>query len=134
MKIQVDLDLIEVPRDELWEFAETVPQNARIDLQCTFADEHPISDWEFQEFELLAQWSDAPHLVSKSATIDLTNGSNLMEAIRALVDTASEDAIFEPIVAAYDHRVRIPLERISPVRCNLVASWEQDPTVPILEG
>jgi len=134
MQVQVVLDLIEVPQGELWEFAQVVPKSSRIELHYAFEEGYRWnSDWEVQEIELLAQWSEAPNLVSKSATIDLLDGDRLIEAIRALVDDTPENASFEPIVAAYDPENELPLERLSPRHCLLKASWEQDPTVPLLE-
>ena len=134
MQLQVNLDLIEVPQGDLWEFAQVVPRDARIELHYSFKDDSRfVSDWELKDFELLAQWSEDSPLLSKSATIDLTDGNNLIEAIQRLVDATPEDAIFEPIVAAYDHNAQMPLERISPVRCFLMASWDHDPTIPLME-
>lgn len=134
MQLQANLDLIEVPQGDLWEFAKVVPRNAHIAIHYNFKDDSRFAtDWELQEFELLAQWGDGDGLVSKSATIDLTDGTNLIDAIHALVDATPEDAIFEPIVAAYDHTAQMPLERLSPKRCFLVAFWEQDPTIPLME-
>lgn len=134
MKIQTNLDLIEVPQGDLWEFAKIVPRDAHIELHYGFERGYRWnSDWEIQEVELLAQWSETPYLVGKSATIDLTDLSKIIDAIHALVDATPEDAIFEPIVAAYDRANEIPLERLSPVCCFLKASWEHDPTVPLLD-
>lgn len=134
MQIQVNLDLIEVPQGDLWEFAKVVPRNSHIELHYAFEQGYRWnSDWEIQEIELLAQWSEAPNLVGKSATIDLLDGDKILDAIHALVDATPEDAIFEPIVAAYDRANKMPLERLSPVYCSLLASWDQDPTVPLLD-
>jgi len=133
MQIQANLDLIEVPQGELWEFSQVVPKDARFEVLFSFKDSDRASHWDFKAVELLAQWSEGSRLVARSATIDLTEVSRLIEALQELVDATPEEAIFEPIVAVYDPILQMPLEMLSPSHCTLVASWDQDPTVVLLD-